>query len=147
GLGLKNLGNTYFLNSVSQFLTYTECLDAYFLDVGNVKSFHVTGFCALCAMQRHVRTALQAHGRIAAPSLKLWRYTFVIFCKINTISALAGSSLRNERSHISCHCQKSRNDESNVKQETSAVDYTAGDMIFFYRDSPYLQGSICSRRE
>ncbi|KAF3512363.1 hypothetical protein F2Q69_00008012 [Brassica cretica] len=34
-------------------------------------SFHVTGFCALCAMQRHVRTTLQASGGIAAPSLKL----------------------------------------------------------------------------
>ncbi|CAN7062867.1 unnamed protein product [Brassica oleracea var. botrytis] len=33
------------------------------------------------------------------------------------------------------------------EQETSAVDYTAGDMIFFYCDSPCLQGSICSRRE
>ncbi|CAF1708375.1 BnaCnng56970D, partial [Brassica napus] len=104
-LGLKNLRNTYFLNSVSQFLTYTECLDAYFLDVGNVKRFHVTGFCALCAMQRHVRTALQAPGRIAAPSLKLWRAHR--FHLRQEISALAGSSLRNERSHISCHCQKS----------------------------------------
>ncbi|KAG2277196.1 hypothetical protein Bca4012_042530 [Brassica carinata] len=126
-------------------------------------------------MQRHVRTALQAHGRIAAPSLKLWRDALhgdTINCTSmrhvrqygshpelidftfgqRRISALAGSSLRNERSHISCHCQKSRNDESNLssdvkEQETSAVDYTAGDMIFFYRDSPYLQGSICSRRE
>ncbi|KAF2614510.1 hypothetical protein F2Q70_00012538 [Brassica cretica] len=78
GLGLKNLGNTYFLNSVLQFLTYTECLDAYFLDVSNVKRFHVTGFCALCAMQRHVRTTLQASGGIAAPSLKLRR----IFTKV-----------------------------------------------------------------
>ncbi|CAN6857139.1 unnamed protein product [Brassica oleracea] len=90
-------------------------------------------------MQRHVRTALQAPGRIAAPSLKLWRSLFVLFYKQRSaLYPAAGSSLRNERSHISCHCQKSRNDESNVKQETSAVDYTAGDMIFFYRDSPYL---------
>ncbi|KAL0678175.1 hypothetical protein Bca4012_006156 [Brassica carinata] len=36
--------------------------------------------------ERHVRTALQAPGRIAAPSLKLWRYTFVIFCKNLIIS-------------------------------------------------------------
>ncbi|KAH0857597.1 hypothetical protein HID58_085858 [Brassica napus] len=98
-------------------------------------------------MQRHVRTTLQAPGRIAAPSLKLWRAHRFHLRPPCRISALAGSSLRNERSHISCHWQKSRNDESNVKQETSAVDYTAGDMIFFYRDSPYLQGSICSRRE
>ncbi|KAG2259004.1 hypothetical protein Bca52824_078298 [Brassica carinata] len=62
-------------------------------------------------MKRHVRTALQAPGRIAAPSLKLRSFPDV------------------------------------KEQETSAVDYTAGDMIFFYCDSPCLQGSICSRRE
>ncbi|KAH0862461.1 hypothetical protein HID58_079672, partial [Brassica napus] len=125
GLGLKNLGNTYFLNSVLQFLTYTEFLDAYFLDVSNVKRFHVTGFCALCAMQRHVRTTLQASGGIAAPSLKLRR----IFTKVpNFFFSLI----------YLCTSQLS----SDVKeQETSAVDYTTGDMIFFYCDS-YLQGSI-----
>ncbi|KAH0893103.1 hypothetical protein HID58_055532, partial [Brassica napus] len=138
-LGLKNLRNTYFLNSVSQFLTYTECLDAYFLDVGNVKrcmlhleAVHVTGFCALCAMQRHVRTALQAPGRIAAPSLKLWRYTFVIFCK-NLIISFWKEMIFTAILSIVHLCVMY------VKQETSAVDYTAGDMIFFYCDSPYLQ--------
>nr|VDD58170.1 unnamed protein product [Brassica oleracea] len=72
------------------YWTYTECLDAYFLDVGNVKRFHVTGFCAL------------------SPSLKLRRaHRFHLW---QEISVLAGSSLRNEM----CHCQKGRNDENNV---------------------------------
>ncbi|KAF2617533.1 hypothetical protein F2Q68_00041965 [Brassica cretica] len=127
GLGLKNLGNTYFLNSVSQFLTYTKCLDAYFLDVGNVKRFHVTGFFALCAIQRHVRTAPQAPGRTAAPSLKLMR------------------RMRGATSHVIVKkAEMMKATFPDVKeQETSAVDYTAGDMIFFYCDSPCLQGSIC----
>ncbi|CAF2130422.1 unnamed protein product [Brassica napus] len=147
GLGLKNLANTYFLNSLSQFLTYTKCLDAYFLDVGNVKRFHVTRFCALCATQRHVRTALQAPGRIAAPSLNLRRYTFRLHG--DTINCTS-MRMRGATSHViakKAEMMKSNLPSDVKEQETSAVDYTAGDMIFFYRDSPYLQGSICSRRE
>ncbi|KAF8047383.1 hypothetical protein N665_3069s0004 [Sinapis alba] len=62
-----NLGNTCFLNYVVQCLTYTEPLAAYLQDVGHEKHCHVAGFCALCAMQKHVRLALQASGRIVAP--------------------------------------------------------------------------------
>ncbi|KAF8102548.1 hypothetical protein N665_0198s0248 [Sinapis alba] len=67
GAGLENLGNTCYLNSVLQCLTYTEPLAAYLQDVAHEQRCRVAGFCALCAMQRHVRTALQATGRILAP--------------------------------------------------------------------------------
>ncbi|KAG2240894.1 hypothetical protein Bca52824_097004 [Brassica carinata] len=67
GAGLENLGNTCYLNSVLQCLTYTEPLAAYLQDVGHEKRCRVAGFCALCAMQKHVRNALQATGKILAP--------------------------------------------------------------------------------
>ncbi|CAH8358701.1 unnamed protein product [Eruca vesicaria subsp. sativa] len=67
GAGLANLGNTCYLNSVLQCLTYTEPLAAYLEDVAHEERCRVAGFCALCAMQKHVRTALQATGRILAP--------------------------------------------------------------------------------
>ncbi|KAJ0261490.1 Ubiquitin carboxyl-terminal hydrolase 23 [Hirschfeldia incana] len=67
GAGLENLGNTCFLNSVLQCLTYTEPLAAYLQDVGHEKRCRVAGFCALCAMQKHVRDALQASGKILSP--------------------------------------------------------------------------------
>ncbi|CAF1892453.1 hypothetical protein Bca4012_048664 [Brassica carinata] len=67
GAGLENLGNTCFLNSVVQCLTYTEPLAAYLQDVGHGRRCHMAGFCALCAMQKHVRLALQASGKIVAP--------------------------------------------------------------------------------
>ncbi|XP_039018320.1 ubiquitin carboxyl-terminal hydrolase 23-like [Hibiscus syriacus] len=68
GAGLENLGNTCFLNSVLQCLTYTEPLVAYLQSGRHKKSCRIAGFCALCAIQKHVSRALQSTGRILAPN-------------------------------------------------------------------------------
>ncbi|CAK7338208.1 unnamed protein product [Dovyalis caffra] len=67
GAGLENLGNTCFLNSVVQCLTYTEPLAAYLQSGKHQNSCHVAGFCALCAIQKHVSRALQSTGRSLVP--------------------------------------------------------------------------------
>ncbi|CAL0307069.1 unnamed protein product [Lupinus luteus] len=67
GAGLRNLGNTCFLNSVIQCLTYTEPLAAYLQSGKHKTSCRVAGFCALCAIQNHVSRALQSTGRILSP--------------------------------------------------------------------------------
>uniref|UniRef100_A0A0D9WMM9 Ubiquitin carboxyl-terminal hydrolase n=1 Tax=Leersia perrieri TaxID=77586 RepID=A0A0D9WMM9_9ORYZ len=59
GAGLQNLGNTCYLNSVLQCLTYTEPFAAYLQSGKHKSSCRTAGFCALCALQNHVKTALQ----------------------------------------------------------------------------------------
>ncbi|KAF7086478.1 hypothetical protein CFC21_089765 [Triticum aestivum] len=68
GAGLHNLGNTCYLNSVLQCLTYTEPFVAYLQSGKHTSSScRAAGFCALCALQNHVRCALQSTGKILTP--------------------------------------------------------------------------------
>uniref|UniRef100_A0AAQ4QK21 ubiquitinyl hydrolase 1 n=1 Tax=Gasterosteus aculeatus aculeatus TaxID=481459 RepID=A0AAQ4QK21_GASAC len=54
GAGLHNLGNTCFLNSTVQCLTYTPPLANYLLSKEHSRACHQSGFCMICIMQNHI---------------------------------------------------------------------------------------------
>ncbi|XP_037259045.1 ubiquitin carboxyl-terminal hydrolase 36 isoform X2 [Falco rusticolus] len=67
GAGLCNLGNTCFLNSVLQCLTYTPPLTNYLLSKEHSHNCHQEGFCMMCVMQSHVIQAFTNSGNVIKP--------------------------------------------------------------------------------
>ncbi|XP_041073710.1 ubiquitin carboxyl-terminal hydrolase 42-like isoform X2 [Polyodon spathula] len=67
GAGLQNLGNTCFLNSALQCLTYTAPLASYMLSREHSKTCHEAGFCMMCTMQNHITQAFANSGNVIKP--------------------------------------------------------------------------------
>ncbi|XP_053516358.1 ubiquitin carboxyl-terminal hydrolase 36 isoform X1 [Artibeus jamaicensis] len=67
GAGLHNLGNTCFLNSTVQCLTYTPPLANYLLSREHARNCHQGGFCMLCVMQNHIVQAFANSGNAIKP--------------------------------------------------------------------------------
>uniref|UniRef100_A0A8C6P8N1 Ubiquitin carboxyl-terminal hydrolase n=1 Tax=Nothobranchius furzeri TaxID=105023 RepID=A0A8C6P8N1_NOTFU len=67
GAGLHNLGNTCFLNSTVQCLTYTPPLANYLLSKEHSRVCHQSGFCMICVMQNHNIQAFANTGNAIKP--------------------------------------------------------------------------------
>ncbi|KAM5135526.1 ubiquitin carboxyl-terminal hydrolase 36 [Mantella aurantiaca] len=67
GAGLQNLGNTCFLNSTVQCLTYTPPLANYLLSKEHSRNCQQGGFCMLCIMQNHLIQAFANSGNAIKP--------------------------------------------------------------------------------
>ncbi|KAM6297473.1 ubiquitin carboxyl-terminal hydrolase 36 [Aegotheles albertisi] len=67
GAGLHNLGNTCFLNSTVQCLTYTPPLANYLLSREHGRSCGQGGFCMMCVMQNHTIQAFANSGNAIKP--------------------------------------------------------------------------------
>ncbi|XP_073447119.1 ubiquitin carboxyl-terminal hydrolase 42 isoform X1 [Aquarana catesbeiana] len=68
GAGLQNLGNTCFVNSVLQCLTYTAPLANHMLSREHSKTCREQDFCMMCVMQSHIVQALSNTGNVIKPT-------------------------------------------------------------------------------
>ncbi|XP_076459651.1 uncharacterized protein LOC143292880 [Babylonia areolata] len=77
GGGLINMGNTCFMNSSLQCLTYTPPLFNYCLSDEHPKTCKQVGFCLMCTMRQHVKTALHHSGSAFRPNSFLHKLKFI----------------------------------------------------------------------
>ncbi|XP_062243335.1 serine/arginine repetitive matrix protein 5-like, partial [Platichthys flesus] len=64
GAGLKNMGNTCFLNSTLQCLTYTPPFANFLLSGLHSKTCHLSGFCMMCCMENHIIEVFSKSGNV-----------------------------------------------------------------------------------
>ncbi|XP_076840207.1 ubiquitin carboxyl-terminal hydrolase 42-like [Brachyhypopomus gauderio] len=67
GAGLQNLGNTCFLNSALQCLSYTAPLANYMLSREHSRTCHEPGFCMMCIMENHITQVFANSGKVIKP--------------------------------------------------------------------------------
>jgi ubiquitin C-terminal hydrolase len=90
GTGLYNAGNTCYVNSVLQTLSYTRPLVNYLLSSDHSKSCKLSKFCMMCVLERHVKIMLYQDLQYHVPREILLNLSSIsLFYNFLNVKALA----------------------------------------------------------
>lgn len=87
GTGLYNAGNTCYINSVLQVLSYTRPLANYLLSMDHSKTCkNQAKFCMLCTLEQHTRVMLYNDLQYHVPREILLNLSRIILFKIISLT-------------------------------------------------------------
>ncbi|XP_013774560.2 ubiquitin carboxyl-terminal hydrolase 36-like isoform X2 [Limulus polyphemus] len=134
GAGLVNLGNTCFMNTVIQCLTYCPPLANYLLhDNDHVSECKIVGFCMMCELQKHMAWTLDRPGEVVKP--------LYIYQKLKSIAKHFQFGRQEDAHEFLCYVVDNLwraslfNIDGNVKLDSSSKENTVVNHIFggYYR--------------
>ena len=129
GPGIQNMGNTCFMNSVLQCLTYTAPFANYILDGEHKSKCRQVGFCAFCEIGNHIMRALNGQENVIRPMVILKNLRFIAKQMSWGKQEDSHEFLRLLLDHIQKSCYKGITGLDNLSKETTIINQIFGGFL------------------
>ncbi|KAG1705459.1 Ubiquitin carboxyl-terminal hydrolase 42 [Nymphon striatum] len=110
GCGLRNLGNSCFMNAVLQCLTYLPPVAYALVEKNHLNQCYVKGFCTLCEVQKHIHRVMTSSDQWVAPS-----FIFNNLSKIGNFVRHKQEDAHEFLRYLLCHMEKCALDNFKTK--------------------------------
>ena len=129
GPGIQNMGNTCFMNSVLQCLTYTAPFANYILNGDHKSKCRQVGFCAFCEIGNHVMRALNGQENVIRPMVILKNLRYIAKEMSWGKQEDSHEFLRLLLDHIQKSCYKGIPNLDSLSKETTVVNQIFGGFL------------------
>ena len=129
GPGIQNMGNTCFMNSVLQCLTYTAPFANYILEGEHKSKCRQVGFCAFCEIGNHIMRALNGQENVIRPMVILKNLRYIAKEMSWGKQEDSHEFLRLLLDHIQKSCYKGIPGLDSLSKETTIVNQIYGGFL------------------
>ena len=129
GPGIQNMGNTCFMNSVLQCLTYSAPFANFILSGEHKSKCRQVGFCAFCEIGNHITRALTGHENVIRPMVILRNLRYIAKDMSWGKQEDSHEFLRLVLDHIQKTCYKGVPNLDNLSKETTIVNQIFGGFL------------------